>query len=135
MFAEATPLGKQYYEEILEKVEELPKGLIPIELSFKTDGIGGLKIGQSFKLSTRRLLPDRYNNERFAFIITGLEHNIENQRWYTNVTAQTFLLRSPDRGNNRVNRPALTRSGPIEGVLGVALPDNTRVDIDSSSLE
>jgi len=135
IFSEVTPLGKKYYEEILEKVEELPKGLIPIELSFKTEGIGGLKIGQSFKLSSRRLLPDRYNDDRFAFIITGLEHNIENQRWYTNVTAQTFLLRSPDRGNNRVNRPALTRSGPIEGVLGVALPDNTRVDIDSSSLE
>jgi len=135
MFAEAAPLGKKYYEEILEKEEDLPKGLIPIELSFKTEGIGGLKIGQSFKLSSRRLLPDRYNDDRFAFIITGLEHNIENQRWYTNVTAQTFLLRSPDRGNNRVNRPALTRSGPIEGVLGVALPDNTRVDIDSSSLE
>ena len=95
IFSEVTPLGKKYYEEILEKVEELPKGLIPIELSFKTEGIGGLKIGQSFKLSSRRLLPDRYNNPRFAFIITGLEHSIENQRWYTNVTAQTFLLRKP----------------------------------------
>lgn len=93
MFTEVTSLGKKYYEEILEKEEALPKGLIPIELSFKMDGIGGLKIGQSFKLSSRRLLPARYNNERFAFIITGLEHSFENQRWYTQVTAQTFLLR------------------------------------------
>ena len=93
MFAEVTSLGKKYYDEILEKEEALPKGLIPIELSFKMDGIGGLKIGQSFKLSSRRLLPARYNNERFAFIVTGLEHSFENQRWYTQVTAQTFLLR------------------------------------------
>lgn len=130
MFAEVTPLAEKYYEEILEKEEDLPKGLIPIELSFKTDGIGGLKIGQSFKLSSRKLLPARYNDDRFAFIITGLEHNIENQRWYTSVTAQTFLLRPTGRGNNGATRSESTRSEPTESVLDVALQDNTRVFVD-----
>lgn len=66
-----------------------PKGLIPTELSFTMDGIGGLKIGQSFKVQ-EGILPFTYN--RYGYIITGLEHSIQNGKWLTTVKAQTFIL-------------------------------------------
>lgn len=66
-----------------------PKGLIPTELSFTMDGIGGLKIGQSFKVQ-EGILPFTYN--RYGYIITGLEHSIQAGKWMTTVRAQTFIL-------------------------------------------
>ena len=70
--------------------ESVP-GLIPVELSFKTDGIGGLKIGEAFKIRGG-ILPAEYQN-KFGYIITGLEHTIDDKgRWETSVTTQFYLL-------------------------------------------
>lgn len=66
-----------------------PEGIIPVDFSMKLDGIGGLKIGQSFRVN-RYILPSKY--DRFGFIITGLEHMVEGSKWFTVVTAQTYYL-------------------------------------------
>lgn len=61
-------------------------GLIPVELSFKLDGLGGLKIGQCFKIAAG-ILPSKYQG-KFGYIITGLEQSIgANNRWETSVKA------------------------------------------------
>lgn len=70
-------------------------GLIPIELSFSMDGIGGFDIGEVFTLVKKGersvLLPSKYDN--YGFIITGLDHSIDtNGKWITNVTGTTFKL-------------------------------------------
>ena len=66
-------------------------GLIPIELSVTLDGIGGLKIGQVFKLSqVDKFLPDVYKD--YGFIITGLDNDIENNKWNTTIRALTFKI-------------------------------------------
>ena len=66
-------------------------GLVPVELSFKTDGIGGFKIGESFKIASG-ILPREYQ-DKFGYIITGLEHSIDSKgRWETSVTTQFYLL-------------------------------------------
>jgi len=66
-------------------------GLVPVELSFKTDGIGGLKIGQSFKIASG-ILPREYQ-EKFGYLITGLEHNLDSKgRWETSIRTQFYLL-------------------------------------------
>ena len=65
--------------------------MIPIELSFSTIGIGGLKIGQAFMIEPG-LLPQRYN-EDFGYIITGLSHKIENSKWITDVKTQFYYTK------------------------------------------
>lgn len=69
-------------------------GLVPVELSFKTDGIGGFIIGQVFKVSAG-ILPSKYQ-DKFGYLITGLEHSIDtSNRWETSVTTQFYLIEGP----------------------------------------
>jgi len=70
-----------------------PPGVIPVELSFDTIGIAGLKIGQAFRVK-KGVLPEIYNEE-FGFIITGLNHSISNNKWTTSVKTQFFCLKPP----------------------------------------
>lgn len=86
-------VGPRFFNEMvsthLANNNEPEKGLIPVELGFTLDGIGGLKIGQNFKISGE-FIPDKFNN--YGYIITGLEHSIKNSKWLTDVKAQTYLL-------------------------------------------
>jgi hypothetical protein len=63
-------------------------GIIPFELNLTLKGIGGLKIGQAFKLGGK-ILPKKYRNE-VAFLINGLEHSIKEGKWETVIKAQTI---------------------------------------------
>ena len=69
-----------------------PVGVIPLELSLKLEGIAGLKVAESFNIDTN-VLPSKYS--RFSYIITGLDHTIENQRWVTNVKTQFYISETP----------------------------------------
>jgi len=75
--------------ETEDRTLKTAQGIIPVELSFTTEGIGGFKIGQSYKV-TNRILPEKYNN--LGFIITGLDHKIQNQKWLTTVKSQTYIF-------------------------------------------
>ena len=69
-------------------------GLVPVELSLTLDGIGGLRNAESFKINAG-ILPSKYN-DKFGYIITGLEHTIDNNnRWTTAVTTQFFIIEAP----------------------------------------
>ena len=69
-------------------------GLVPVELSLTLDGIGGLRVAESFKINAG-ILPSKYN-DKFGYIITGLEHTIDkNNRWTTAVTTQFFIIETP----------------------------------------
>jgi putative chitinase len=79
-----------------QKGQPVP-GIVPVELSFKMDGIGGFKIGESFRIASG-ILPSKYQ-DKFGYIITGLEHSIgTNQRWETSVTTQFILVEGPTAG-------------------------------------
>ena len=82
----------QYYFKHKDSIKP-PPGVIPVELSFTTIGIAGLKIGQSFGFS-RGVLPKSYSDD-FGFIITGLDHNITGNRWTTDVKTQFFCTKNP----------------------------------------
>lgn len=83
-------------------------GLIPVELSFKTDGIGRLKIGESFKIA-QGILPREYQ-DKFGYIITGLEHSLDSKgRWETSVTTQFYLV-----GNGTNNGVVSSPSTPTK---------------------
>ena len=65
-------------------------GIIPFELTLTLDGIGGLKIGQTFKLGGQ-VLPSKYRNE-LGFIIVGVDQSITGNKWLTSIRAQTIKL-------------------------------------------
>ena len=70
--------------------EPIP-GLVPVELSFKMDGLGGLKIGETFTIAAGTL-PSKYQG-KFGYIITGLDHSVgSNSRWETSVKTQFYLI-------------------------------------------
>jgi len=68
-------------------------GVIPIELSFDTIGIGGLKIGQAFPVE-KGVLPEVYTTQ-FGFLITGLAHSIQDNKWITSIKTQFFNIGLP----------------------------------------
>jgi hypothetical protein len=66
-----------------------PPAPIPVELSLQLEGIGGMKIGQTFKIKSG-ILPAKYQ-DKFGYIVTGLGHSIENNRWLTDIKTQFYL--------------------------------------------
>jgi len=114
LFDKVKTLGPPFFADLLniQNINKDPnyviKGIIPVELSFTTDGIGGLKIGQSFTISGD-MLPSKFNN--YGYIITGLDHSIENGKWTTQVKAQTYLLPQDSEasgGSTSVTSPTRT---------------------------
>ena len=66
-------------------------GLIPFDLSFTLDGIGGLRVTDCFTIG-KNILPKRYNG-KVGFIITNVDHSIgSDNRWITDVTSKMFML-------------------------------------------
>ena len=72
-------------------------GIIPLELSLTLKGIAGFRIGQAFTIP-HEILPARYsetvgdtNKSKMAFIITGVDHRIEDNRWNTYIRTQSMI--------------------------------------------
>ena len=85
----------RWVEDSYSKNNKTPKpapGVIPVELSFKTIGIGGLKIGQAFKVAPG-ILPKVYN-ENFGYIITGLSHDVTGNKWETSIKTQFYSIQN-----------------------------------------
>ena len=76
-------------KEITEKRNLNAPGLIPFELGFTIKGISGMKIGQAFKIN-EFFLPSRYQG-RTAFIITGIDHKVDNNEWKTDIATQLII--------------------------------------------
>jgi len=81
-----------------------PTGVVPVELSFKLSGIHGFIIGTSFKIN-RGLLPSKYDN--WAFIVTGINHSITNNKWTTDIKTQFF----PDRTSTGTTQKKIKDEG------------------------
>lgn len=71
-----------------------PSGLIPFELSLTLMGISGLKVGQAFRIPDN-LIPERYRGN-VGFIITGVSHKIQSNRWETDLKTQMFIISQYD---------------------------------------
>lgn len=80
---------EQYLNKITVDKKINAPGLIPFELSFSMKGISGIKVGQAFKVN-EFFLPKRYQN-RVAYIVTGLDHSVNDNKWTTNVTSQIIF--------------------------------------------
>jgi hypothetical protein len=83
------------------------RAIIPTKLSVTTDGIGGVVIGNIFKIP-EDLLPRGYKGSsdigrRLGYVVTGLGHSIQNNDWTTNIDAQTIILDPPKSGLSGAN--------------------------------
>jgi hypothetical protein len=74
-------------------------GIIPITLSIDIDGIGGVIIGNLFKINDN-ILPAGYKGtsgigRQLGFLVKGFNHRLENNDWVTTIEAYPFLIPSP----------------------------------------
>ena len=67
------------------------KAIIPVSLDVTLDGIGGITIGEIFRMNDD-ILPREYENKNVGFIVTGISHEINRPDWVTTLTTQFCLL-------------------------------------------
>ena len=74
-------------------------GFIPVSLSITCDGIAGIKIYNSITVNTK-FLPQNYPSA-LSFIIDGISHNIEGNKWTTEIStiSQPKTTLPPERAN------------------------------------
>lgn len=100
----ATTYIQNYKQDINKKAG--PAGIIPFEVGIEMDGISGIKIGQAFEIN-RKIMPSRYEGV-VGFLVTGIEHKIQQNRWTTNLKAQTIILES---SKDKLTAPVTTNDG------------------------
>jgi len=81
------------------KSDNKNRSLIPTKLSLELDGIGGIVIGNLFRIP-EELLPRGYKGDgagptKMGYIVTGLGHSIQDNDWKTNIDAQFIILDEP----------------------------------------
>ena len=70
------------------------KAIIPVMLSFDMDGIGGIIIGNIFKINDN-VLPSGYKetiSRKLGFLVKSFNHKIENSDWITTIEAYPVVL-------------------------------------------
>lgn len=93
--------SKQAYSDILDTIKVKKRnstGIIPFFFNIKMDGISGIRYGQLFSIEPSRLPknyldPKNKNQPIVAFLVTNVEHSIENNMWLTNITGQAAPIR------------------------------------------
>jgi hypothetical protein len=99
-----------YIEKLSKNKNEDPatraSAPIPLSISFLTDGISGMSMGNAFTVP-QELLPYTYGSRKIGqsaassldnvgFIVVGLSHTIENNSWNTNVRGIMYYLKDSD---------------------------------------
>jgi hypothetical protein len=79
------------------------RGIIPTKLSFEIDGIGGIVIGNMFRIPNE-ILPRGYKGDgagpaKIGFLVLRLGHSLQSNDWITKVDSQFVILDEP-RGQN-----------------------------------
>lgn len=81
------------------------KAIIPTKLSITMDGIGGIIIGNIFRIP-EDILPKGYKSNldgsgvKIGYTVTGIGHSIQNNDWVTKIEAQTITFDEPKINNN-----------------------------------
>lgn len=88
----------EFYKYIIAKAGQKTQqagtiGFIPFKLGITMDGISGIKIYNKLEVNSR-FLPTRYG-ETLNFIITGVNHKLQNNDWETNLETIVMPKTSP----------------------------------------
>lgn len=95
--------------------------IIPFELELTLEGISGFRIMESFRIN-KQILPYTYRGtdlNDIAFLITGLEHQVNNQAWNTVVRSQLYITGNKYRTRRHVLRDAKTRPADTSTSINV----------------
>ena len=76
-------------------------GFLPFNLQIDMEGISGMKIYQKVKVNTR-FLPSNYP-ETLDFIITGVNHKLQNNAWSTTLSTQATSISKKDQSTEGIN--------------------------------
>jgi len=84
------------------KNDNTNRAIIPTKLSLEMDGIGGMVIGNLFRIPNE-LLPRGYRGggagpAKIAYTVNGLGHSLQGNDWVTNVDSQFIILDEPRGG-------------------------------------
>lgn len=90
-----------------------PAGIIPFEVNLEMDGISGIKIGQAFTIKSK-IMPSQYDGV-VGFIVTGIDSKISNNRWTTNLKAQTIII----SGAKNKSKPLANNGVSTKGKRGI----------------
>ena len=78
--------------QLRKKINTPKSAVIPLKFTCKIDGIGGIVIGNVFRIDPKRL-PKSYNGKDVAFIVHAETQEISTgQDWTTEITGQLILL-------------------------------------------
>lgn len=87
------------------------KAIIPTNLSIDMDGLGGLIIGNIFKIS-EDLLPKGYKGNdmgaKIGYVITGLGHTVGSSDWITKIDSQFIILDNPNNLLETIDYESIT---------------------------
>ena len=125
-----------YYQRIFDS-DGGRRNIIPIQFSFEMDGIGGLIIGNLFKIN-QDILPRGYKGKNLAQTVTRIGHTISNNDWTTKIDALNIILDKKRNQfkigdltsilrqalKNAIDRelPSITSIGRGDAPIGVKLP-------------
>lgn len=84
-----SPVHKQITAQNISTKSDPVQGRFPFNLTLTFDGISGLRMGQAFRLQ-EGVLPSSIQNGA-GFIIKSLDHNIQDNKWETTISAYMFL--------------------------------------------
>jgi hypothetical protein len=88
------------------------RAILPTKLSIEMDGIGGIIIGNIFKISND-VIPQGYKGTigtNLAYVVLGIGHSIQNNDWVTKIDTQFIILDSP--GGTKLQPPLAFAKAP-----------------------
>ena len=101
--------------------------IIPLKFTAQMDGIGGIVIGNVFKVQKDRL-PKGYQGDEIAFVVMGENQKITaGQDWTTDITGQLVLLDLEKEEKEEII--ILDDIPELPELIEILEPDNTRVEI------
>ena len=99
------------------------KSIIPTKLSLTMDGIGGIIIGNLFKIPDSSL-PRGYKGEngigrKVGYLVNGLSHKIDTGFWETIIDSQMVILEPNEKGKGKLKYEDIIVQDPVTGEFGV----------------
>jgi len=93
---------KGFYADIVNILKAKTKSsiaIIPYTFNIRMDGISGISYGQLFSIEPVRLpknyiLASNKNQPLVAFLVSNIEHTIENNTWLTGISGQMAPIRN-----------------------------------------
>jgi hypothetical protein len=110
------------------------RAIIPTKLSLNIDGIGGLIIGNIFRIPDE-ILPRGYKGDKagakIGYLITGLGHSLQDGDWITKITSQFIILDEPTGKKNFNYTQIKVYILPDSGGVTTTIPNISNSEVGS----